>query len=102
MQLITEWRWMLAPSMACLILSITLVYLGIHVLSRKVIFVDLALAQIAALANRLGLAIPEAPPRAKSGHRRDRRPAHEILSADQRRRIAEDARIELDLLGYEP
>ena len=40
---------MLAPSLACFILSVTLVYLGIHVLSRKVIFVDLALAQIAAL-----------------------------------------------------
>ncbi|MBI4473369.1 MAG: metal ABC transporter permease [Acidobacteria bacterium] len=49
MEVITEWRWMLAPLMACLILSVTLVYLGIHVLLRKVIFVDLALAQIAAL-----------------------------------------------------
>lgn len=49
MEMLTEWRWMLAPLLACLILSITLVYLGIHVLSRKVIFVDLALAQIAAL-----------------------------------------------------
>lgn len=49
MEMITEWRWMLAPLLACLTLSVTLVYLGIHVLSRKVIFVDLALAQIAAL-----------------------------------------------------
>ncbi len=40
---------MLAPLLACLILSITHVYFGIHVVSRKVIFVDLALAQIAAL-----------------------------------------------------
>jgi len=40
---------MLAPLLACLILSITHVYLGIHVVARKVIFVDLALAQIAAL-----------------------------------------------------
>ena len=40
---------MLAPLLACLILSIPLVYLGIHVVARKVIFVDLALAQIAAL-----------------------------------------------------
>ena len=58
--------------------------------------------RLAALAERLGLAIPEAPPRAKSGHRRDPRPAREVLSEDQRRRIAEDARIEFDLLGYEP
>ncbi len=49
MEFLTEWRWMLAPLLACLILSITHVYFGIHVVSRKVIFVDLALAQIAAL-----------------------------------------------------
>jgi zinc/manganese transport system permease protein len=40
---------MLLPFLACLVLSINHVYLGIHVISRKVIFVDLALAQIAAL-----------------------------------------------------
>src|SRR5215813_9556151 len=49
MEFITEWRWMIAPLLACLILSITHVYFGIHVVARKVIFVDLALAQIAAL-----------------------------------------------------
>jgi zinc/manganese transport system permease protein len=49
MEFLMEWRWMLAPLLACLILSITHVYLGIHVVARKVIFVDLALAQIAAL-----------------------------------------------------
>lgn len=58
--------------------------------------------RLAELAERLGQAVPEAPPRAKSGHRRDRRPAREILSDEQRRRIAEDARIEFELLGYEP
>lgn len=49
MEFLSDWRWMLAPLLACLILSITHVYLGIHVIARKVIFVDLALAQIAAL-----------------------------------------------------
>jgi len=49
MEFLLEWRWMLPPLMACLILSLTHVYLGIHVVARKVIFVDLALAQIAAL-----------------------------------------------------
>lgn len=44
-----ELRWMAIPFLACLVLSINHVYLGIHVISRKVIFVDLALAQIAAL-----------------------------------------------------
>lgn len=58
--------------------------------------------KLAALAERVGQTVPEAPPRAKGGHRKDRRPAHEVLSADQRRRIAEDARIEFELLGYEP
>jgi len=37
------------PFLACLILTGMHVYLGIHVISRKVIFVDIALAQIAAL-----------------------------------------------------
>ncbi|HSE41533.1 MAG TPA: iron chelate uptake ABC transporter family permease subunit [Acidobacteriota bacterium] len=44
-----ELKWMIPPLLACLVLSINHVYLGIHVISRKVIFVDLALAQIAAL-----------------------------------------------------
>ncbi|HTL33977.1 MAG TPA: metal ABC transporter permease [Kofleriaceae bacterium] len=37
------------PLLACLAASGVLVYLGMHVVERKVIFVDLALAQIAAL-----------------------------------------------------
>jgi zinc/manganese transport system permease protein len=37
------------PFLACLILTGIHAYLGIHVISRKVIFVDIALAQIAAL-----------------------------------------------------
>jgi zinc/manganese transport system permease protein len=40
---------MVAPLVMCLVLTGIHGYLGIHVLSRKVIFVDLALAQIAAL-----------------------------------------------------
>jgi zinc/manganese transport system permease protein len=44
-----ELKWMVIPFLACLVLSINHVYLGIHVIERKVIFVDLALAQIAAL-----------------------------------------------------
>jgi len=42
-------RSMTWPFLACLILTGIHVYLGIHVLARKVIFVDLALATIAAL-----------------------------------------------------
>src|SRR3954468_5320307 len=36
------------PLLSCLAVSGVLVYLGMHVVERKVIFVDLALAQIAA------------------------------------------------------
>lgn len=42
-------RSMTLPFLACLVLTGIHVYLGIHVISRKVIFVDLALATIAAL-----------------------------------------------------
>jgi len=48
---------MALPFMACLVLTGIHVYLGIHVLARKVIFVDLALAQIAALGAVVGIAI---------------------------------------------
>ena len=37
------------PLMACLLLPGMLVYLGLHIVRREVIFVDLALAQVAAL-----------------------------------------------------
>lgn len=43
------------PMLACLLLAGIHVYLGIHVLARKVIFVDLALAQIAALGAVYGV-----------------------------------------------
>ena len=49
MPAIFELKWMLVPFLACLVLSSILIYLGMHVITRKVIFVDLALAQIAAL-----------------------------------------------------
>ncbi|HXA96782.1 MAG TPA: metal ABC transporter permease, partial [Candidatus Dormibacteraeota bacterium] len=42
-----EFLWL--PLLACLILTAIHVYLGLHVLARGVIFVDLALAQVAAL-----------------------------------------------------
>ena len=37
------------PLLACLVLTGIHAYLGLHVLARGVIFVDLALAQVAAL-----------------------------------------------------
>jgi zinc/manganese transport system permease protein len=46
---------LLAPFCACLILIGIHCYLGLHVVSRGVIFVDLALAQVAALGGTVGL-----------------------------------------------
>ena len=54
------------------------------------------------LAGRLGLPAPVEQPRAKAQYRRDRTPAREALSVEQRERIYRDARVEFDLLGYEP
>jgi zinc/manganese transport system permease protein len=48
---LSDLRWMLPPLAMCLVLTGIHGYLGIHVLSRKVIFVDLGLAQIAALGS---------------------------------------------------
>ncbi len=57
-------QWMLPPLAMCLVLTGIHGYLGIHVLSRKVIFVDLALAQIAALGSTTAVLLgynPEHP-----------------------------------------
>lgn len=40
---------MAAPFVACLVLNAMLAYLGVHIIAREVIFVDLSLAQMAAL-----------------------------------------------------
>lgn len=49
------WGVMKWPLAACLILPPLLVYLGLHVVKREVIFVDLALAQLAALGTCVAL-----------------------------------------------
>jgi zinc/manganese transport system permease protein len=54
---ILEVKWMLVPFLACLVLSGILIYLGLHVIARKVIFVDLALAQIAAFGATYALTL---------------------------------------------
>lgn len=43
------------PAVACLVLSGLLVYLGLHIVRRGVIFVDLALAQVATLGTCLAI-----------------------------------------------
>ena len=49
------WAVMKWPLAACLILPPLLVYLGLHVVRREVIFVDLALAQVATLGTCVAL-----------------------------------------------
>lgn len=55
-------EFMAAPFAACLVLAVIHAYLGLHVLLREVIFVDLALAQIAALGSVVALAVSGHPP----------------------------------------
>ena len=49
------WEVMKWPLAACLIFPPLLVYLGLHVVKREVIFVDLALAQVATLGTCVAL-----------------------------------------------
>ena len=51
-EILTVMKW---PLIACLLLPGILVYLGLHIVRREVIFVDLALAQVAALGTSLCL-----------------------------------------------
>ncbi len=51
-QLFTFWKW---PLIACLVLPWLMVYLGLHIIRRGIIFVDLALAQVAALGTCLSV-----------------------------------------------
>ncbi len=53
MSMAIEFLWV--PFLACLVLTGIHVYLGLHVLARGVIFVDLALAQVAALGITIAL-----------------------------------------------
>ena len=48
---------MWAPFLMCLVLTGIHAYLGIHVIAREVVFVDIALAQIAALGAAAALLV---------------------------------------------
>jgi zinc/manganese transport system permease protein len=52
---------MLWPLVACLLLPGILVYYGLHIVRREIIFVDLALAQVAALGLCVALLLHHAP-----------------------------------------
>src|SRR4051812_8253799 len=49
------WEVMFWPCVACLLLPWLLVYLGIHVVQRGIIFIDIAMAQMASLGICLAL-----------------------------------------------
>jgi len=50
-------EFMLAPLIACILLILINVYFGIHVLKREIIFIDIALAQIAAFGTTIAVVI---------------------------------------------
>lgn len=52
-----EFEFLLAPFVACLVIAGIHAYLGVHVIEREVIFVDLSLAQIATLGAACGLLV---------------------------------------------
>jgi len=58
---VTGLQLMLPPFVACMILVAMLSYLGLHVIAREVIFVDLSLAQMAALGSLSALLIHVSP-----------------------------------------
>jgi len=58
---VSGFELMLPPFVACMILVAMLSYLGLHVIAREVIFVDLSLAQMAALGSLSALLFHVAP-----------------------------------------
>ncbi|OFY66676.1 MAG: hypothetical protein A2Y71_09045 [Bacteroidetes bacterium RBG_13_42_15] len=50
-------EFLLTPFIACLLLMLINVYFGIHVIKREIIFIDIALAQIAALGSAVAMVI---------------------------------------------
>ncbi|MEO7297818.1 MAG: metal ABC transporter permease [Verrucomicrobiota bacterium] len=54
-------HFMLWPTVACLVLPGLLVYLGLHIIRRGVIFVDLALAQVATLGTCVAILLHYEP-----------------------------------------
>lgn len=60
--------FMLTPFVASILLIGVCVYFGIHVIKREIIFIDIALAQVAALGTTVGLVIHEASGGSHAGH----------------------------------
>src|SRR5215510_10125864 len=58
MEALSVMKW---PLIACLLLPGILVYYGLHIVRREVIFVDLALAQVAALGTCFAILLGHEP-----------------------------------------
>ena len=58
-------------------------------------------ADLRRIGKRIGLPIPETLPKARGEYRRDRRPAREILSDEQKEIVWQRCREEFEILGYE-
>ena len=58
-------------------------------------------ADLSRVCTQLGFAMPDELPRLKSRMRTDRRPAREILSDEQKRKIYDTCREDFEILGYE-
>lgn len=68
----------------------------------EVVLYDQLWPRIGRLGETLGKSMPAVLPRAKGQHRKDRRPATEILSEDQKARIRDMAGWEFETFGFDP
>ncbi|MFQ5443334.1 MAG: metal ABC transporter permease [Nitrospinales bacterium] len=57
----TFFSLMAAPTVACMILAVIYTYFGVHVLKREIIFIDLSLAQLAALGTTVAFVLEMKP-----------------------------------------
>src|SRR5260370_20039380 len=55
---VAMWEVMFWPIVACVLLPWLLVYLGLHVVQRGIIFIDIAMAQMASLGICLAVLLP--------------------------------------------
>jgi hypothetical protein len=78
-----------------------LYFLGDEMVIDHVIRYEHLHADLAELEVQTGLSILEYLPNAKSGYRKEQRPAREVLSEDQKRRCFEMCRWEFEYFGYE-
>jgi hypothetical protein len=75
---------------------------GGKVLVDKFIRYEHLAEDLAAVASAVGASVPPALPQAKARSRTDRRPAEEVLTHKQKRRIRDITGPEFEIMGYQP